>query len=328
VKRFGDVVAVDGLDIRVPRGVVYGVLGPNGAGKTTAIRMLATLVTPDAGQARILGRDAVADAAQVRRRIGLTGQFASVDDDLTGRQNLVLVAKLLGRRRAAAHRRAADLLAAFGLSGAADRLVKTYSGGMRRRLDLAASLVIRPDVLFLDEPSAGLDPRSRMQVWEVVRALVKRGTTVVLTTQYLEEADALADRIAVIDRGRVVAEGPPADLKASIGAGAVRLRVADPAQRDAAVGLLAAATGADVVGGVDPLSLSVRTETDQQAVRALSALVEGGVALSDFSVGRPNLDEVFLSLTGHDTTQGELPYERRQRRFGHDAVRAARRGAR
>jgi len=305
VKRFGEVVAVDGLDLRVPRGVVYGVLGPNGAGKTTVIRMLATLSAPDAGRVRILGHDAASDAAEVRRRIGLTGQFASVDDDLTGRENLVLIAKLLGRRNAAARRRAGDLLAAFDLSDTADRLVKTFSGGMRRRLDIAASLVVRPDVLFLDEPTSGLDPRSRLQVWDVVRALVKRGTTVVLTTQYLEEADALADRIVVIDRGRVVAEGRPADLKLSVGAGAVRLRVADAAQRETAVRLLADATGADVVREVDPLALSVRTETDQQAVSALAALVEGGVELSDFSIGRPTLDEVFLSLTGHDTTPAE-----------------------
>src|ERR687898_186106 len=229
VKTFGELHAVDGVDLAVPRGAVYGVLGPNGAGKTTTIRMLATLLRPDAGSARVLGHDIVDDADAVRGVVSLTGQLASVDEDLTGRENLVLLGRLLGLRRSEAKARAVELLDAFGLADAAGRLVKQYSGGMRRRLDIAASLVVTPELMFLDEPTTGLDPRSRNQVWEIIRALVTDGTTVLLTTQYLEEADQLADRIAVIDHGRVIAEGTSGELKASLGSGAVRVRVADPA---------------------------------------------------------------------------------------------------
>jgi ABC-2 type transport system ATP-binding protein len=218
-KAFGATRAVDGVDLRVAAGSVYGLLGPNGAGKTTIIRMLATLLRPDAGTALVFGHDVVRDPAAVRDRISLTGQYASVDDGLTGRENLVLLGRLYGHSRAGAATRAGELLAAFDLTAAAGQQVRTYSGGMRRRLDIAAGLIVTPDLLFLDEPTTGLDPRSRNEVWDTLRILVGRGTTVLLTTQYLDEADHLADRIAIIDRGAVVAEGTPGDLKASVGAG-------------------------------------------------------------------------------------------------------------
>ena len=233
VKTFGDTQAVAGVDLAVPAGSIYGVLGPNGAGKTTTIRVLATLLRPDAGTARVLGHDVVDDADAVRGLVSLTGQLASVDEELTGRENLVLLGRLLGLRHRPARRRAEELLGAFGLDEAAGRLVKHFSGGMRRRLDIAASLVVTPRLLFLDEPTTGLDPRSRNQVWEIVRALVAEGTTVLLCTQYLEEADQLADGIAVIDRGRVIAEGTPAQLKASVGSGALHVRLLHPQQRPA-----------------------------------------------------------------------------------------------
>lgn len=210
LKVFGDNRAVDGIDLAVPAGTVYGVLGPNGAGKTTAVRMLATLLRPDGGEARVFGKDVVRDADAVRARVSLTGQYASVDEDLTGAENLILLGRLLGHRKPAARDRAAQLLAAFGLTEAAGRQVKKYSGGMRRRIDIAASILNTPDLLFLDEPTTGLDPRSRNQVWDIVRAVVAQGTTVLLTTQYLDEADRLASRIAVIDHGKVIAEGTPA----------------------------------------------------------------------------------------------------------------------
>ena len=234
VKTFGDTRAVDGVDLAVPTGMVYGLLGPNGAGKTTVIRVLATLLRPDAGTARVFGCDVVREADAVRSRVSLTGQFASVDEDLTGLENLVLIARLLGYSRKHARERASELLDAFGLTEAAGRQVKKYSGGMRRRLDIAASIVVTPDLMFLDEPTAGLDPRSRNQVWDIIRALVAGGTTVLLTTQYLDEADQLADRIAVIDQGKVIAEGTPGELKASVGSGAVHVRLLDPEDRSGA----------------------------------------------------------------------------------------------
>ena len=240
VKSFGKTRAVDGVDLAVQRGAVYGVLGPNGAGKTTTIRMLATLLRPDAGSARVLGHDIVTEADAVRGLVSLTGQLASVDDDLTGRENLILLGRLLGYRTKQARARADELLAAFGLEEASGRLVKNYSGGMRRRLDLAASIVVTPELMFLDEPTTGLDPRSRNQVWDIIRALAGQGTTVLLCTQYLDEADQLADRIAVIDRGKVIAEGTPTSLKASVGGGALRVRLLDPEQRDEAARVLGA----------------------------------------------------------------------------------------
>jgi len=300
VKSFGATRAVDGVDLAVPRGAVYGVLGPNGAGKTTTIRMLATLLRPDGGRAAVLGRDVVADADAVRARVALTGQLASVDEDLTGGENLVLIGRLLGFRRRAAKARADELLAAFDLEGAAGRQAKTYSGGMRRRLDIAASIVVTPELLFLDEPTTGLDPRSRGQVWEIVRALVAHGTTVLLCTQYLDEADQLAERIAVIDRGRVIAEGTPGQLKASVGQAALHVRLLDPVERDAAIVVLArfADGDAEVQREPDPAGLSAPVGDAAAAAAAVAALTGAGIGVAGFSLGQPSLDEVFLALTG------------------------------
>ena len=308
-KSFGDVKAVDGVDLAVGRGSVYGVLGPNGAGKTTTIRMLATLIAPDGGSARVLGHDIVAEADAVRGAVSLTGQLASVDEDLTGFENLVLLARLLGLKRPAAKERADELLGAFGLSDAAGRLVKNYSGGMRRRLDIAASIVVTPELMFLDEPTTGLDPRSRNQVWGIVRALVAEGTTILLCTQYLDEADQLADGIAVIDHGKVIAEGTPAQLKASVGTGTLRVRLLDPDQRPEAEGILARRFGG-VEKSPDPAALSVPNAEPERAAEALSALSGGGVAVADFSLGQPSLDEVFLALTGRPAEDAtEAPAE-------------------
>ena len=299
VKTFGDTRAVDGVDLSVQRGAVYGVLGPNGAGKTTTIRMLATLLRPDAGSARVLGRDIVSEADEVRGLVSLTGQLASVDDDLTGRENLILLGRLLGYRSRDARSRADDLLGAFGLEDAAGRLVKNYSGGMRRRLDIAASIVVTPELMFLDEPTTGLDPRSRNQVWDIVRALVAQGTTVLLCTQYLDEADQLADRIAVIDRGRVIAEGTPGRLKSSVGQGALRVRLLDPEQRPEAASLLSRVLAAEPHLEPDPAALSVPVADADRASDALGELSRAGVELAGFALAQPSLDEVFLALTGH-----------------------------
>ena len=299
VKRFGDVVAVNGVDLAVRRGTVYGVLGPNGAGKTTTIRMLTTLLEPSAGTATVLGHDIVTEAHQVRERVSLTGQLASVDDEITGRENLTLLGRLLGFAHGDAVARADALLEAFGLEAAADRTVKEYSGGMRRRLDIAASIVVTPDVLFLDEPTTGLDPRSRTQVWDIVRALVAAGTTVLLCTQYLEEADQLADRIAIIDHGRVIAEGTPTELKASVGAGSVRIRVREPHQRAEAQRVLAEVVSAPVLLESDPAVLSTHAERTDDVTDAIAGLGRAGIEVSEFAYGQPSLDEVFLALTGH-----------------------------
>jgi ABC-2 type transport system ATP-binding protein len=298
-KHFGETRAVDGLDLTVPAGTVYGVLGPNGAGKTTAIRVLATLLPPTAGTARVLGHDVVEAPEEVRSRVSLTGQFASVDEDLTGRENLVLLGRLWGYDRRAADRRATDLLDAFGLGFAAKRQVKTYSGGMRRRIDIAASIVVTPQLIFLDEPTTGLDPRSRNQVWEIVRALVAEGTTVLLTTQYLDEADQLADRIAVIDHGRVIAEGTGTQLKASVGTGVLHVRLHDPDQRTRAAEVLERATDCPVQLDRDPASLSIRVDAAAPAGTALTALTGAGIEPLSVGYGQPSLDEVFLTLTGH-----------------------------
>jgi ABC-2 type transport system ATP-binding protein len=304
VKAFGTTRAVDGVDLAVPAGSVYGFLGPNGAGKTTTIRMLATLLRPDAGTARVFGHDVVLEADAVRGRVSLTGQFASVDDDLTGLENLVLLARLLGYSRSRARGRAGELLDAFGLAEAAGRLVKKYSGGMRRRLDLAASIVVTPDLLFLDEPTTGLDPRSRNQVWDMIRAIVAGGTTVLLTTQYLDEADQLADRIAVIDRGTVIAEGTSGELKASVGAGALQVRLRDPIQRPEAERMLARALEVPVRLESDPAALEAQVPAldldgaGERVARALAELSRSGIAVTDFALGQPRLDEVFLALTG------------------------------
>jgi ABC-2 type transport system ATP-binding protein len=298
VKAFGDTHAVGGVDLAVPRGSVYGILGPNGAGKTTTIRMLATLLRPDAGEARVLGHDVVRDADAVRASVSLTGQMASVDEDLTGLENLVLIGRLLGFKRAAARARAGDLLDAFDLSDAAGKQVKNYSGGMRRRLDVAASIVVTPELIFLDEPTTGLDPRSRSQVWDIVRALVADGTTVLLCTQYLDEADQLASGIAVIDHGTVIAEGTPGQLKASVGSGALHVRLLDAERRPDAERIVAEAVGAAVHLEPDPAALSVPVADAARAAEAVAELGRAGVPVADFSLGQPSLDEVFMALTG------------------------------
>jgi ABC-2 type transport system ATP-binding protein len=306
VKVFGDNRAVDGVDLTVPAGTVYGLLGPNGAGKTTVVRMLATLLRPDGGTARVFGNDVVRQADAVRSQVSLTGQYASVDEDLTGTENLVLLARLLGHKKPQARERAAQLLEAFGLTDAADRQVKKYSGGMRRRLDIAASILNTPDLLFLDEPTTGLDPRSRNDVWDIIRVVVANGTTVLLTTQYLDEADRLAGRIAVIDHGKVIAEGTPGQLKASIGAGSVHVRLRDPAQRAEAERVLAAVLDTTVQLEADPVALTARVDAGsergaaEQASRALAALADAGIIVDDFSLGQPSLDEVFMALTARE----------------------------
>jgi ABC-2 type transport system ATP-binding protein len=298
VKSFGETRAVDGVDLAVPRGSVYGMLGPNGAGKTTTIRMLATLIRPDAGSARVLGHDIVEESDAVRGAVSLTGQLASVDEDLTGRENLILIGRLLGLKRFDAKARATELLEAFGLAEAESRLVKNYSGGMRRRLDIAASIVVTPELMFLDEPTTGLDPRSRNQVWGIIRALVAGGTTILLCTQYLEEADQLADGIAVIDHGRMIAEGTPSQLKASVGSGALKVRLLDPAQRLQAEQVLASELGT-ITLEPDPAALSAACSDPDRAAEAIVELTRSGVRIANFSLGQPSLDEVFLALTGH-----------------------------
>ncbi|MBU8548863.1 ATP-binding cassette domain-containing protein [Streptomyces sp. Babs14] len=297
-KRFGEVRALRGLDLAVAEGTVCGLLGPNGAGKTTAVRLLTTLLRPDAGSARVAGHDLVREAAAVRRRIGVTGQYASVDGDLTGRQNLRLFARLHRLRDASA--RADELLDRFGLTEAADRPASTFSGGMRRRLDLAASLVRRPEVLFLDEPTTGLDPASRNRIWDAVRALKEEGTTVLLTTQYLEEADRLADGIALVDRGRVAHTGSPAELKALVGAYA-EVVVADTEAMGPAAAVLDRLTGTEPVLDPDRCTVGAAgTDPTLTLPRLVRELDAAGVPLLDASLRPPTLDDVFLRLTGEN----------------------------
>lgn len=298
VKAFGAVRAVNGIDLQIARGCVYGLLGPNGAGKTTTIRILATLLRPDAGTARVLGHDVAREPAAVRAKVSITGQFASVDEDLTGRENLILIARLLGFSWRAARTRADELLEAFELADAASRQVRTYSGGMRRRLDIAASFVRTPELVFLDEPTTGLDPRSRSQVWEIVRAIAAEGVTVLLTTQYLEEADRLADRLAVIDHGRLIAEGTSRELKASVGGAVLHARIADPERAGEARLVLERVLGAGVHPGTDPGVLSARVPVHGLVAEALVALSEAGIDVAELTVGQPTLDEVFFALTG------------------------------
>ncbi|MEV6494750.1 ATP-binding cassette domain-containing protein [Actinoplanes sp. NPDC051633] len=302
VKRFGDTTALAGVDLPVRSGTVLGLLGPNGAGKTTAVRVLATLIRPDAGHATVGGYDVVRQAHQVRELIGLTGQYASVDETLTGTENLIMIGRLLGLSRRDSRARAADLLENFGLSDAASRAAGKYSGGMRRRLDLAASLVGRPAMLYLDEPTTGLDPRARNEVWEIIRGLVTDGVTVLLTTQYLDEADQLADEIVVIDHGKVIATGTADQLKAQTGAQTVTVRPADTADLEKVTAAVrhVAAGAVDLRGDViaapvtDPGALA-------QLVRRLD---DAGLAVAELSLRSPSLDEVFLTLTGHPAEEG------------------------
>jgi ABC-2 type transport system ATP-binding protein len=300
VKHYGKTKALDGLDLTVPTGTVYGLLGPNGAGKTTAVRILATLLRPDGGQARVLGRDVVADAPAVRRMIGLTGQYAALDEYLTGRANLIMIGQLSRLTARAAKARADELLEQFDLTAAASRAVKTYSGGMRRRLDLAASLIGRPAVLFLDEPTTGLDPSARALMWDIVRQLVADGTTLLLTTQYLDEADVLASRVAVIDGGKVIAEGPPTELKASVGGQRLLITLADESDAEAAATALAPfATTPVIPTGTGRLIEAPVIASDGLATEVVRSLDAAGVKVSEISVRSASLDDVFLTLTGH-----------------------------
>jgi ABC-2 type transport system ATP-binding protein len=296
-KRYGDVQALRGIDLDVESGSVFGLLGPNGAGKTTAVRILTTLLPPDEGSARVMGFDVVRDAAKVRERIGLAGQYAAVDENLTGFENLEMVGRLYHLGRRPSRDRAHELLSDFDLADAADRLVRTYSGGMRRRLDLAAALVARPPVLFLDEPTTGLDIRSRIGLWDAIEALVSAGTTVVLTTQYLDEADRLADRIAVIDQGIVIAEGTPAELKTQVGGERLEIHLCESEHGEEAVAALAsiASERPFLENGTVRVPVAQRRGTIAEAVRRLD---DAGIAIDDISVSTPTLDDVFLTLTG------------------------------
>ena len=307
VKRFGATNALDGVDLVVPRGTVLGVLGPNGAGKTTTVRILSTLLTPDAGTARINGLDVVRDAAKVRHGIGLTGQYASVDEDLTGRQNLVLFGTLLELGRKGARERAAELLEWFDLTDAADRPAKTYSGGMRRRLDLAASLVGRPDVIFLDEPTTGLDPVKREQMWDVVRSLVADGSTVLLTTQYLEEADALADEITVVDHGRVIAHDTPDGLKRVVGGLTLEVRPSDATRLEHTARILSEVSTGAAADEIRRGVLAVPVADDEALTATVARLSSAGIAVTELSLHLPSLDEVFFTLTGRTTSPDDAP---------------------
>ncbi|MGH2717612.1 MAG: ATP-binding cassette domain-containing protein [Actinomycetota bacterium] len=306
-KSFGAVHALDGVSIEVPRGTVFGLLGPNGAGKTTIVRILTTLLAPDSGKATVAGYDVVRDARVLRSVIGLTGQYAAVDEHLTGRENMELVGTLYHLGKAESKRRAGELLERFDLVDAAERPTKTYSGGMRRRLDLAASLVARPQILFLDEPTTGLDPRGRMGLWDIIRELVKDETTFLLTTQYLEEADVLSDRIAVIDGGHVIAEGTADELKAKIGGEMVEVTIADAAQLGVAAQELASLGVGEVQ--VDDITRTVAVPAGDRGPELLAETVRrldsGSVAFTDLAMRRPTLDDVFMRLTGHSAEEAE-----------------------
>ena len=306
IKNYGKTKALAGFDLAVPAGTVYGLLGPNGAGKTTAVRVFATLLRPDGGRARVLGHDVAGEADEVRRQIGLTGQYAALDEYLTGRANLIMVGQLSRLTVAAARRRADEMLERFSLTEAAGRAVKTYSGGMRRRLDLAASLIGYPTVLFLDEPTTGLDPNARAMTWDIVRELADSGTTLLLTTQYLEEADQLAGRVAVIDGGRVIAEGTPDQLKSSVGGEHLDIALAAGADVEAAI----IAVKPFAAGGIQPDEAGRRLSVPVAAAEGLTtqvvrALDQAGVPVNDVTMQRASLDDVFLALTGHVSSDGE-----------------------
>lgn len=305
IKNFGATKALQGVDFAVERGTILGVLGPNGAGKTTAVRILSTLLRPDGGYARIAGHDVVRDAERVREAIGLTGQYASVDEDLTGRQNLELFGVLLDLGRAGARRRATELLEWFDLTDAAKRPTKTYSGGMRRRLDLAASLIGRPDVIFLDEPTTGLDPSKREDMWNVVRTLVRDGSTVLLTTQYLEEAEALADEITVIDHGRVIAHDTPEALKRIVGGSTLEVRPTDPAHLTLAAEILNQVSTGAPADQIRKGVLAVPVADDEALTATVARLAGAGIAVTELSLHLPSLDEVFFTLTGRPAADSE-----------------------
>ncbi|HVE23837.1 MAG TPA: ATP-binding cassette domain-containing protein [Sporichthya sp.] len=301
LKTFGDFTAVDGVDLNVRQGEIFGVLGPNGAGKTTMLKMLATLLTIDGGEARIFGVDVAREPHRIRQLLGVTGQYASVDEKLTANENLVLFGRLQGLSRGAAKQRAATLLGQFALEEAADKPIAQFSGGMRRRLDLAASLITRPPLIFLDEPTTGLDPRTRGQMWDTIRELVAGGSTILLTTQYLDEADQLADRVAVIDRGRKVAEGTPDELKSSVGNSTLTLQLAEGSDQALAVDIVRRTLGEEPALTPESGRLQVALEAADRAADVLIGLRQSGIGIASVSVDKPTLDEVFLAITGHDT---------------------------
>jgi len=301
VKSFGQLRAVDGIDLEVRQGEIYGVLGPNGAGKTTMLKMLATLLPIDAGQARVFGVDVATEPHRIRQLVGVTGQYASVDEDLTATENLWLFGKLQGLRSADARAAAKRLLGQFGLEDAANKPISQFSGGMRRRLDLAASLITRPPLIFLDEPTTGLDPRTRGQMWDTIRGLVAEGSTVLLTTQYLDEADQLAGRIAVIDRGRKVAEGTPDELKSSVGNATLQLQLAPDTDQELARQIVRRVADAEPVLTPESGRMNVPLDTADRAADILIGFRQAGVSIISVSVAKPTLDEVFLTITGHDT---------------------------
>ena len=307
VKSFGQLRAVDGIDLEVRQGEIFGVLGPNGAGKTTMLKMLATLLPIDAGQARVFGVDVAREPHRIRQLVGVTGQYASVDEDLTATENLWLFGKLQGLRSADARAAAKRLLGQFGLEDAANKPISQFSGGMRRRLDLAASLITRPPLIFLDEPTTGLDPRTRGQMWDTIRGLVAEGSTVLLTTQYLDEADQLAGRIAVIDHGRKVAEGTPDELKSSVGNATLQLQLAPDTDQELARQIVRRVAGAEPVLTPESGRMNVPLDTADRAADILIGFRQAGVSIISVSVAKPTLDEVFLTITGHGADENEGP---------------------